>query len=94
MLKTPLGVNLQNNNMTTLPPPNVSNNHNPAKVWDMVLRSSLMIPGARVSREDYLRRELEKHLPAEQVKAAIETTPAKAGIPLVVVDMIATSSIK
>jgi len=79
--------------MTTTTSSGDSEGNNSSKVWDLVLRTSLAIPGARVNREDFLRRELGKHFSAEQVKAAIESSPAAAGVPLVVADLIATSCI-
>lgn len=63
------------------------------EVWNRVLRSALALPGARISRDSYLRKELSKHFSEQTVKKAIETTPAKAGIPASVVCSIAKSSV-
>lgn len=63
------------------------------EIWNRVLRGALALPGARVSRESYLRTELSKCFPEQTVQKAIETTPAKAGIPASVVRSIAKSSI-
>lgn len=63
-------------------------------VWNRVLRSALKLPGARVDRAAYLRKELSKVFSEDTVQKAIETTPAKAGIPSSAIRAIAQSSIK
>jgi len=63
------------------------------EVWNRVLRTALALPGARVNRAAYLKKELSKHFPEEVVQKAIETTPAKAGIPSSTIRSIAQSSI-
>jgi len=63
------------------------------EIWNRVLRSALSLPGAKISRESYLRKELSKHFTEQTVNKAIETTPAKAGIPASVIYSIAKSSI-
>ncbi|MDA3863002.1 MAG: hypothetical protein PF689_03950 [Deltaproteobacteria bacterium] len=45
-----------------------------------ILNKAMNMPGVRVNRENYLRINLSKYVPDEQVEKAIETTPAKAGI--------------
>lgn len=65
-----------------------------SEVWNTVLRAALSLPGARISRESYLRRELSKHLSEEVVEQAISATPAKAGISPSLIRSIAMSSIK
>jgi len=68
-------------------------NNNKIELWNRVLRSALALPGARVSRAGYLKKELSKHFPDDVVRKAIETTPAKAGIPSSATRSIAESSI-
>ncbi|MBA3614124.1 MAG: hypothetical protein H0W49_14690 [Nitrospirales bacterium] len=63
------------------------------EVWNRVLRSALAMPGARIDRGAYLNKELSKHFAEEMVQKAIETTPAKAGIPVSTISLIAKSSI-
>ena len=63
------------------------------EVWNRVLRSALSLPGARISRAAYLKKELSKHFPAQTVERAVSSTPAKAGIPSSAIRSIARSSI-
>jgi len=74
-----------------LPPPGGSG---PEDIWNRVLRTALAIPGARIDRKAFLRKELSKHVSPEMLECAIETTPAKAKIPKEVIHRIATSSIR
>jgi len=62
--------------------------------WNRVLRAALAMPGARIDREAFLRKELSKHTKKEIWKCAIETTPAKAGVDKDTIRRIATGSIK
>jgi hypothetical protein len=73
-----------------LPPPNGG----PEDAWNRVLRAALAVPGARIDRAAFLRKELSKHTTKEVWQCAIETTPAKAGVSKETVRRIATSSIK
>jgi hypothetical protein len=41
-----------------------------------ILNKAMNMPGVRVNRENYLRINLSKYVPDEQVEKAIETTPA------------------
>lgn len=63
-------------------------------IWLKVLNAALSLPGARVNRAAYLKKQLSKHFPQETVDKAIATTPAKAGIPSSVIRSISKSSIK
>jgi len=63
------------------------------EIWNRVLRSVLSLPGAYVNRAAYLKKELSKQFTEEMVQKAIETTPAKAGIPSSAIRSIAQSSI-
>jgi len=67
--------------------------HGKADVWNKVLRSALALPGARVDRASYLKREFEKHVEPRLVELAVASTPAKAGISFDEVKKIADSAI-
>lgn len=71
----------------------MNDNDNSIEIWNQVLRKALSIPGAHISRATYLRKELSKHFSEDVVQKAIETTPAKAGIPAAAIRSIAQSSI-
>lgn len=74
-----------------LPPPGGGG---PEDVWNRVLRAALALPGARIDRTAFLRKELSKHTTKEVLQCAIETSPAKAGVSKDVIRRIATASIK
>lgn len=61
--------------------------------WNQLLTAALALPGARIDRDQYLRSELSKHLPAELVSQAVETSPARAGVPAEVINKIAKGSV-
>ena len=63
------------------------------EVWSKVVRTSMAIPGAKINRENYLRKELSKHLPSDVVNNAVNTTPAKAGVSPEIIRKISNSSI-
>jgi hypothetical protein len=44
-----------------------------------VLWAVLALPGAKVDRKAFLRRQLSKQITSEVLEPAIETSPAKAG---------------
>ena len=46
-----------------------------------VLSQAIKVPGVRIDRKSFLIKELQKYYPDEQVLKAVETNPAKAGIP-------------
>jgi len=54
---------------------------NPDRIWNMVLRKALDLPGARVDRTAFLRKELQPRFPDDVVAKAIATRPSEAGIP-------------
>ncbi len=74
--------------------PNTENGNEKSRMWFRVLRAALSIPGAKINRTAYLKKELLKHFSEETVQKAIETTPAKAGIPPSAVRSISLNSIK
>lgn len=63
------------------------------EIWNRVLEAALSLPGARIDRADFLRKELSKHFPPEVVEKAIATRPACAGIPSSAITSIAKGSI-
>ena len=59
-----------------------------------IILLSMKLPGIRVDRNALLRKELSRQYPEEVVQKAIDTSPAKAGIPTEVVDNIVDEIIK
>lgn len=68
-------------------------NQKEIEVWSRVVRASMSIPGAKINRDSYLRKELSKYVSDDIVKKAVQTTPAKAGVSAKIVKKIASSSI-
>jgi len=68
-------------------------NQKEIEVWGRVVRASMSIPGAKINRDSYLRKELSKHVSDDVVKKAVQTTPAKAGVPANIINKISKSSI-
>src|SRR5437667_5266705 len=66
----------------------------PEDVWNSVLRTALLLPGARVDRKAFLRRALSKHVTEKVLQSAIDTSPAKAGVSKNTIRRIATARIK
>lgn len=60
---------------------------------DLIL-IALKVPGVRINRAEFLRKEFFKNYSEDVVNKAIETTPAKAGIKTEDVDKIADEVIK
>lgn len=69
-------------------------NQKDIEVWGRVVRASLSMPGAKVNRDSYLRKELSKYVSDDVVTKAVQTTPAKAGVPATVIKKISSSSIR
>ena len=61
--------------------------------FEMILRSAIGLPGVRINRESFLRKELSKHHDDDVVDKAIETSPAQAGLSVKNLDHIAKSCI-
>ncbi|MGV9806791.1 hypothetical protein [Micromonospora chersina] len=61
--------------------------------FSAVLVGAASIPGVRIDRAEYLRSALARYCSEEQVRRAIEETPAAAGIPLEVLDKVSNESI-
>ena len=55
---------------------------------DLILMA-LKVPGVKIKRAEFLKKELFKNHTAEQIELAIKTTPAKAGIDRQEIDKIA-----
>ena len=59
-----------------------------------VLIKGLRVPGIKIDREDFLRKQLFKLYPEETINTVVEQSPMKAGIPLKEIEKIANSVIK
>ncbi|MFE7235064.1 hypothetical protein ACFVAF_31435 [Streptomyces sp. NPDC057596] len=66
----------------------------PESRFFMVLVSAAKLPGVRIHREAYLRKALARYCSEDEIRRAIEETPAAAGISLEVLDRAAGESIK
>lgn len=60
---------------------------------DLILLA-LKVPGVKIDRDKFLKKEFFKYVPEEVVEKAIETTPAKAGIDSEIIDKIVDEVIK
>ncbi|MEU2301236.1 hypothetical protein ABZ584_27925 [Streptomyces antibioticus] len=67
---------------------------NPESRFSAVLVSAAKLPGVRISREAYLRSALARRCSEEEIRKAIEETPAAAGISVEVLDKVAGDSIR
>lgn len=72
----------------------LSPDRGPEDVWNSVLRTALLLPGAKVDRNAFLRRALSKHVTEKVLQSAIDTSPAKAGVSKNTIRRIATANIK
>jgi hypothetical protein len=66
----------------------------PEDVWNSVLRTALLLPGAKVDRKAFLQRALSKHVTEKVLQSAIDTSPAEAGVSKNTIRRIATANIK
>lgn len=62
--------------------------------FEMVLNSAAHLPGIRINREEFLKKELSKFFDDEIVEKAVATNPAQAGIGQKIIEQIAKSCIK
>lgn len=60
---------------------------------DLIIMA-LKVPGIKIKRADFLKKELFKHYPQEVIDKAIATSPAQAGIDPLVIDKCADEVIK
>lgn len=67
---------------------------NPESRFSAVLAGAVKLPGVRINREAYLRKALTRYCSEDEIRRAIEETPAAAGIPLEVLDRAANDSIR
>lgn len=61
--------------------------------FEKILAVALKTPGVKINRAKFLRKELQKYCKEDVITSAINTNPAKAGIPKSVVDKISISVI-
>lgn len=59
-----------------------------------IILIALKVPGVKIDRDSFLRKEFFKYVPEDQINKAIETTPAKAGIAPETIDKIVDEVIK
>ncbi|MFE2099087.1 hypothetical protein [Streptomyces sp. NPDC059468] len=67
---------------------------NPESRFFAVLLAAAKLPGVRIHREAYLRTALARHCTEEEIRRAIEETPAAAGITVDVLEKAANDSIR
>ncbi|WP_328668761.1 hypothetical protein [Streptomyces sp. NBC_00328] len=67
---------------------------NPESRFSAVLVGAAKLPGVRINREAYLRSALARHCSEEDIRRAIEETPAAAGITVEVLGKVANDSIR
>ena len=67
---------------------------NPESRFSAVLLAAAKLPGVRIDREAYLRSALARHCSEDDLRRAIEESPAAAGIPVEVLDKAANDSIR
>jgi hypothetical protein len=66
----------------------------PESKFTVVLATASRHPGVRIHRDAYLRRALARYCTDEEIREAIESTPAAAGISKTIIDKAAIDSIK
>lgn len=62
--------------------------------FEMVLHSAAELPGIRIKRDNFLRKELSKYYDDDVVEKAVKLNPAQAGISVKNIEHIAKSCIK
>ncbi len=67
---------------------------NPESRFFAVLLAAAKLPGVRIHRQAYLRSALARHCSEEEIRRAIEETPAAAGITVDVLEKAANDSIR
>ncbi|WP_216830308.1 bacteriochlorophyll 4-vinyl reductase [Alkalihalobacterium elongatum] len=58
-----------------------------------VIKAAMNVPGVKVRRSEFLRKQLDKHYSQEVIERAIKKNPASAGIPKEEIDKLAKSCI-
>ena len=61
--------------------------------FEKILRSAIELPGIKINRADFLRKELSKYFDEDVVVKAIETNPAQAGLSVKNLERIAKACI-
>ncbi|MDR3295470.1 MAG: hypothetical protein LBT26_06545 [Clostridiales Family XIII bacterium] len=61
--------------------------------FEMVLHAAMELPGVKINRTRFLRKELSKYFDEDVVKRAIETNPAQAGLSIESLEKIAKACI-
>ncbi|WP_328772062.1 hypothetical protein [Streptomyces sp. NBC_00286] len=69
-------------------------NENPESRFSAVLLAAAKLPGVRINREAYLRSALARHCSEDDIRRAVEESPAAAGITVEVLDKVANDSIR
>jgi len=67
---------------------------NPESRFSAVLVGAAKLPGVRINREAYLRSALARHCSEDDIRRAVEESPAAAGITVEVLDKVANDSIR
>ncbi|MFF7471825.1 hypothetical protein [Streptomyces sp. NPDC008092] len=67
---------------------------NPESRFSAVLLAAAKLPGVRIHREAYLRSALARHCSEDDIRRAIDETPAAAGISVEILDKVANDSIR
>ncbi|MEU9575037.1 hypothetical protein AB0D62_35325 [Streptomyces massasporeus] len=67
---------------------------NPESRFSVALVGAARLPGVRIHREAYLRKALARYCSEDEIRVAVEETPAAAGIPFDVLDKAANDSIR
>ncbi|MFF5956977.1 hypothetical protein [Streptomyces luteogriseus] len=67
---------------------------NPESRFSVALVGAARLPGVRIHREAYLRKALARYCSEDEIRIAVEETPAVAGIPVDVLDKAANDSIR
>lgn len=61
--------------------------------FDKVLMNAMKTPGVKINRASFLKKELIRYCSEEQIEEAINSNPAKAGIPKSLINKVADSVI-
>ena len=73
---------------------NLPEKSNAERAWTKLLRAVLAMPFAKVDRQTFLEAQLAPYCTEEQVRNAIESRPAQAGIRSELIDTLADACIK
>ena len=63
------------------------------RLWQRIMTAAMALPGARVHRESFLRRQLANYVEPQLIERAVTSSPAAAGIPRELVDGLADACI-